>query len=125
MSELEETLLFQLHALGLPTPEREVRLVASRRYRVDFVYRPPFVDVDPPLAIEVDGGTWNGGRHVRGDGYERDAEKLNEVALLGFTVMRFTGDMVTDGRAADYITRYLTLRTAQGQQGRRAARIQP
>ena len=50
----------------------------------------------PGVAVEVDGGTWTGGRHVRGAGYRRDAEKLNAAAALGWFVYRLTPDMASD-----------------------------
>ena len=58
--------------------------------------------------MEVEGGTWSWGRHVRPDGFERDAEKYNAAALAGWRVLRFTGKMVEDGRAL------ATLRQALG-----------
>jgi very-short-patch-repair endonuclease len=105
-SPLEALLLSQIRALGLPEPEREVRLISGRRNRTDFVYR---VGVTPPLAIEVEGGMFVMGRHNRPAGFEADCEKYNEIALLGFRVLRFTGDMVEDGRAAETLQRALTL----------------
>ncbi|WP_293909877.1 hypothetical protein [Deinococcus sp.] len=99
MSALADLLAQQLSAAGLAF-EREVRFHPVRRWRFDFLFT-------PSLACEVDGGTWSGGRHTRGAGFEKDAEKLNEAALLGFTVLRFTGSMVRDGRALQTITRAL------------------
>jgi len=51
------------------------------------------------LAVEVDGGTWTGGRHTRGAGFEADCEKLNAAVIAGFRVLRFTGAMVRSGAA--------------------------
>ncbi len=39
------------------------------------------------------------GRHTRGKGFEQDCEKYNSAALLGWRLVRFTPDMVRDGRA--------------------------
>jgi len=39
------------------------------------------------LAVEVDGGTWTGGRHTRGAGFEADCEKLNAAVIAGFRVL--------------------------------------
>lgn len=47
------------------------------------------------------------GRHSRAKGYERDCEKYNEAALLGWCVLRFTSDMVKDGRAMETIYKAL------------------
>lgn len=117
MSKLEDTLAEQIRWAGLPEPTREYAFAkeSGRRWRFDFVW---FLDVEKPslgparivheaVVVEVDGGTRSGGRHVRGDGYERDCEKLNEAALRGFRVLRVTSDMVTDGRALRLIQRAL------------------
>lgn len=90
---LEMRLLFQLRALGLPEPVREHRFHPVRRWRFDFAWP------DRKIAVEVDGGTWSGGRHSRGAGYEKDAEKLNTATLDGWRVLRVTSAMVKDGRA--------------------------
>jgi hypothetical protein len=51
------------------------------------------------LAAEIEGATWTQGRHTRGKGFEEDCTKYNEAALLGWNVLRFTTEMVQDGRA--------------------------
>jgi very-short-patch-repair endonuclease len=101
MSQLEESLAFQIRAVGLPPPEREYRFHATRRWRFDFCFP------DMKLAIEVEGGTWmkGGGRHNRGSGMENDAEKYNTAALDGWTVLRFTGNMIKSGLAIQHIQR--------------------
>ena len=58
-------------------------------------------------AVEVDGGTFSGGRHTRGSGYEADTEKLNEAVLRGWRVLRVTKNQVEDGSAVDWIKRAL------------------
>lgn len=75
------------------TLEREYRFHPSRRWRFDFAIPEHMV------AIEIEGGTWARGRHTRGDGYEKDCEKYNTAAFLGWRVFRFTTGMVEDGRA--------------------------
>ena len=92
-SEHEEALAWQVAILDLPPLEREYRFHPTRRWRFDFAA------VDLQIGIEVEGGTWTGGRHVRGSGFEADCEKYNAAALLGWRVLRFTGAMVNDGRA--------------------------
>jgi hypothetical protein len=51
------------------------------------------------LAVEVEGGSWIAGRHVRGRGFEADCEKYNQAVLLGWRVLRFTSAMVEDSTA--------------------------
>jgi len=38
---------------------------------------------------------WSGGRHNRGGGFIKDAEKLNEAAFEGWTVFRLVGSAIT------------------------------
>ena len=92
-SELEETLAFQIRAMKLPEPVREYRFHADRKWRFDFAW------VDQRIAMEVEGGVWNGGRHGRGSGIVKDIEKGNAAVLLGWRMMRATGDMIKKGEA--------------------------
>ncbi len=100
-TRLEDKLCAQLRALGVADPVREHRFHPVRRWRFDLAWP------DRKLAVEVDGGTWSAGRHVRGAGYERDAEKFNAAALLGWTVLHFTGAMVRSGEAAGKVAEAL------------------
>lgn len=78
----------------LPEPVTEHRFAKPvRQFRFDFAWP------DRRLAVEVDGGTWTGGRHTRGAGFESDCEKTNLAQLLGWRVLRFTTSMIRDGRA--------------------------
>lgn len=54
----------------------------SRDWRFDFAIPARRV------AIEVEGGAFNGGRHIRPEGYLRDMEKYNEAAVSGWCVIR-------------------------------------
>ena len=96
-SELEETLAILIRAEGLPEPVREYRFHPVRRFRFDFAWP------DLQVAVECEGGTWSGGRHVRGDGFRRDCEKMNIAALSGWICLRFTRDMIEDGTAIEMI----------------------
>ncbi|HCE2429449.1 TPA: hypothetical protein NGU10_001498 [Vibrio parahaemolyticus] len=102
MSALEQTLLFQIKAMGLALPEKEYRFHETRRWRFDFAYP------EQQLAVEVEGGTWAGGRHTRGSGYEKDCEKYNEAALRGWSVLRFTGSMIKSGKAVETLKEALS-----------------
>ncbi len=97
MSALEDELAFQMRAARLPEPVREHRIIPGRRFRADFAWP------DRLIAVEVDGATWTGGRHSRGSGIERDAEKQTLAALHGWRVIRVTGAQVKDGRALAWI----------------------
>jgi very-short-patch-repair endonuclease len=78
---------------NLPAPDREYRFHPVRKWRFDYAWP------KRKIALEVEGGTYCRGRHVRPQGYERDCEKYNAAALLGWTVLRATTAMVNDGRA--------------------------
>lgn len=86
----ERTFLFYLTTLApdLPPPEQEYRFHSVRRWRFDFCWP------TSKLAVEVEGGTWVRGRHVRGTGYEGDCEKYNAAVLGGWRVLRFTPAML-------------------------------
>lgn len=109
-----ETLLAaQLKQAGIPF-EREYCFAApKRRWRADFmVYKSPHWPLRGRFLIEIDGGAWTNGRHVRGRGFAADLVKLNAAALMGFRVLRFTPAMVGDGTALSVIRQALGLEQA-------------
>ena len=101
MSELEEALVMWLQTSSVPAPVREHAFHPTRKWRFDFAW------VDQQIAVEVEGGSWVGGAHNRGQGFEKDCEKYAEAAIAGWRVLRVTTDMVEDGRAIQYIERAL------------------
>jgi hypothetical protein len=80
-------------AAGLPPPAEEFRFAPPRRWRFDLAW-PEY-----NLAVEIEGGTWTRGRHVRGKGYENDCRKHNCAALAGWLLLRFTPNMLASGEA--------------------------
>jgi very-short-patch-repair endonuclease len=96
-SQAEETLYAQLQLICAVLPEREYRFDPSRRWRADFAFP------QQKLLVEVEGGVWTEGRHVRGSGYENDLEKYNAASLAGWRLLRFTPAMVNNGRALNVI----------------------
>lgn len=103
MSEIEDTFAFQLRATGIVGWEREYRFAPPRRWRFDFAWP------EHKLAIEVDGGTWSGGRHVRGSGVEKDSEKYSTAAVLGWRVIRCTRAQVESGEALRWLEKALRM----------------
>ena len=96
MSDIEEQFFFQCRALGLPQPEREypfAKQKMKRNWRADFCWP------DRRLLVEIEGGGWTHGRHVRGAGFEKDIEKYNAAILLGWKLLRFSSAMVKSGEA--------------------------
>jgi very-short-patch-repair endonuclease len=104
--KLEKTFLLQLRAAGLNGFVQEHEFHPTRKWRIDFA-RPEI-----KLAIEVEGGTHTGGRHTRGAGYESDCEKYNALEAMGWTLFRFTSQMVTSGKAILFVEDYLKARVA-------------
>jgi hypothetical protein len=93
-----ETLLaLHINAYGLPMPVTEHRFSPGRKWRFDFAFP------DRMLAVEVEGGVWNRGRHTRGAGFEKDCEKYNHAAALGWRVVRFTPGMIASGEAIRFL----------------------
>jgi very-short-patch-repair endonuclease len=102
MSEAEDELAWQMHAIGLD-PIRQFHFGESigRRWAADFAF------LDKKLLIEVDGGAYVAGRHVRGQGYEDDHARDAEALCLGFRILRVTPRQVTDGKALSWIERLM------------------
>ncbi|HWF62913.1 MAG TPA: hypothetical protein VN666_21755 [Nitrospira sp.] len=98
-SEGEETLALHLGIHKLPYT-REFRFDPARKWRVDFL-------VGKDLAVEVEGGTWSGGRHVRGAGYSADLAKYNSLTRLGYRLLRYSTEMVISGQAIDEVREVL------------------
>jgi hypothetical protein len=105
-TQLEATFAGQLRILGVPTPWAEYTFALPRRWRFDFAWP------EKKIAVEVEGGQWVQGRHQRGEGLERDAEKYNAAAALGWRVLRFTTDMVDDWRGARQTAQLLGVKVA-------------
>lgn len=92
---------FELWLVKVVGMQAEHRFHPTRRWRFDYAL--PSMNI----AVEIEGATWAGGRHVTGAGYAKDCEKYNEAALLGWTVLRFTSDMIKSGKAEEQVSRAL------------------
>jgi hypothetical protein len=77
-------------AHGLPKPVEEFRF-CKRLWRFDYAW------LEEKVALEVEGGVWTEGRHVRGTGYLGDMAKYNEAAILGWFVLRCTPKDIETG----------------------------
>lgn len=84
---------------GYPVPVGEHRFHPTRMWRFDVAFP------GAKLAVEIEGGAWTAGRHTRGKGYEADAEKYSEAALLGWRVLRATPGMVNRGVVYGWLDR--------------------
>ena len=79
--------------LGLGMWKEEYVFLKDRRFRFDFAWPKHMI------AVEIEGGTWNQGRHSTSAGFAKDCEKYNLAALDGWSVYRFPTSMVKDGSA--------------------------
>jgi hypothetical protein len=81
---------------GIPAPVFEFKFHPERKWRFDLAwtdseyhhtthFEPGYVP--RPVAIEVQGGIWSGGRHNRGAAMLKEWEKLNEAAAMGWRIM--------------------------------------
>ena len=97
----ETMLATQIRLAGMPEPVCEFRFCPTRKWRSDFAYP------ERKVLIEIEGGVWTEGRHVRGRGYLADIEKYNTAALMGYRLLRVTPDDVRKGRALKLISQEL------------------
>lgn len=105
-SSLETLFLFQLESRGLFGAVAEYRFAAPRNWRFDFAF--PALH----LAIEIEGAAHAGGRHTTGTGFTADCEKYSAAAILGWSVIRATGEQVKSGQAISWTIAALKAREA-------------
>ncbi len=94
------------HGLPLPVTEYPFAKEIGRKWAFDYLF-------EGWLAVEKEGGTWVGGRHVQGQGFENDIEKYNTAALMGYVVLRFLPEQFNDGSAMAFIKRVLEAKEEQ------------
>lgn len=73
---------------GFQAPVRDFRFLPSRRWRIDFAWPEQWV------AVEIEGGVEMGYGHASPKRFISDAWKYNELAIRGWTLLRFTGSML-------------------------------
>ena len=91
--ELAFDYYWNLLASDCHVPEAEVLFAPKRKFRFDRAWKAQ------KLAVELEGGVYSGGRHVRGAGFERDLEKMNLATVLGWRVLRYSSKMLNDDPA--------------------------
>lgn len=101
----EASYAFQCKAFKLPRVEEQFLFAKplGRRFTADFAF------VEYQLLVEIQGGIWRpgGGAHSRPAGIDRDIEKQQHAALLGFQVLPFTPEQVKAGFAIEFTQRVL------------------
>jgi hypothetical protein len=86
---------------------RSMRTTAAHKFLHERNWRFDFAWPDRRVAVEVEGGMWSEGRHVRGTGFLEDCRKYAEAALRGWLVLRVTGEHIESGEALEWIERAL------------------
>ena len=77
--------------------ETEYKYIPNRRFRADFAI-PAW-----RLLIEIEGGVWTKGRHIRGGGFTKDMEKYNLATVYGYQLIRCTPSEFKKTQAIDWI----------------------
>lgn len=96
--ELQRRLFIALcEQSGLPAPTPEHRFAAPRQWRFDYAW------TDHRVALEVEGGVWTGGRHVRGKGMIEDMEKYNAATLRNWRLLRVTPSQLCTAETIDML----------------------
>ena len=90
VDELHGKVLAQL--VGFPDPTTELVFHPKRRWRLDYAWPTRMI------AVEIHGGIHSGGRHTSGKGFVEDRAKMNEAALLGWTVIEATPEHIKSGQ---------------------------
>jgi hypothetical protein len=85
---------------GWPVPVAEYRFNAERRWRFDLCWP------DHWIAVEVEGGLFSGGRHVRGASLRREYAKLNDAQIRGWIVLMILPEQITNGTLSDLLAAY-------------------
>jgi hypothetical protein len=96
-----QLLLLQIKAEKLPQPELEYRFHPKRRWRWDLCWR------KWKIAVEIHGGIYSRGRHVRSTGFTNDREKINAGIELGWRTFEYTPEQVESGQAIKQLVRVL------------------
>ena len=76
---------------------KEYRFHPKRKWRFDYAipqYR---------VAIEVEGGVFSQGRHVRPQGFLGDIEKYNTATLMGWKLLRTIPDALLSSKTLEMI----------------------
>lgn len=78
-------------------PQSQVHFDFEYNGRFDFAW------IDSMVALEIQGGTFVRGAHVRGLGYSDDCKKINLATLKGWRVFQATTDMLRPDKETERI----------------------
>jgi len=80
--------LLRKHKLKLD--EKEYKFHKTRKWRSDYAWK------KEKVMVELEGGVFTRGRHVRPSGFIGDCDKYNAAALDGWTLLRYTIEHVNN-----------------------------
>lgn len=100
---------FALRWATLPNAPRllpQYRFHSARKWRFDFAHP------ESRVGVEIDGGTWMGGKggHTSGIGMARDREKDFEAIMDDWVVIRLTPEMAKDRSRLERIAQLMRVR---------------
>lgn len=93
--------------MELVKKETGLDVVAEYRFHDKRKWRFDFAILEQQIAIEVEGGVWTGGRHTRGNGFLKDAEKYNEASIMGWILIRTTPKELLSEKTIELIKKAL------------------
>ena len=82
--ELKKAFEWICKANKIELDETEHRFHPPRRWRADYAWP------KKKLIVELEGGVFTNGRHVRPLGFIGDCDKYNQMSLDGWTLLRYT-----------------------------------
>lgn len=104
-----ESLFFALLiSQGLPLPEKEVKMIDGRRYRIDYAWP------DLRLGVEIQGGVYTRGAHGSITGILQGYKKSNDAALYGWTLLYFTPAEMKSLTTINHIKKVYQWKTTNG-----------
>ncbi|WP_033136414.1 hypothetical protein [Aeromonas finlandensis] len=93
--------------VGFPDPVTELLFHPKRKWRFDYAWEAQMI------ALEIHGGIHTGGRHTQGRGFVEDRAKMNEAALLGWTVIEATSEHIKSGQLRAWLLKAFNQTTRQ------------
>lgn len=90
INKWEQLLVDLLFRITGVKPEQEYKFHPTRKWRLDAAYP------QLKMGFEIEGGIWMGGRHVNPIGFEKDCEKYNAAAKMGWKIFRFTPRLLNE-----------------------------
>lgn len=104
-----EPLFFELLAIaGMPKPEKEVKMIDKRRYRIDYAW--PAIK----LGIEIQGGVFTRGAHGSIYGILAGYKKANDACEHGWSIMYYLPSEMLTTETINQIKRAYQWKLANG-----------